>query len=83
MAKARLARRISGPQGRPPPLLVGIIGSAYLRYGLGVPHPLRDLGVDRVVKIPPLSTPGYAWSSHFIHSRRTIGSNSGFVRSAY
>jgi len=29
MAKARLARRISGPQGLP--LLVSIIGSAYLR----------------------------------------------------
>ncbi len=55
MAEALLARRISGPQGQPPPLIVGIMGSGHLRYGLGVPHQLRDLGVGRVVTLLPLS----------------------------
>ncbi len=54
MAEALLARRISGPQGQPP-LIVGIMGSGHLRDGLGVPHQLRDLGVDRVVTLLPLS----------------------------
>jgi uncharacterized iron-regulated protein len=54
MAEALLARRISGPQGQPP-LIVGIMGSGHLRYGLGVPHQLRDLGVGRVVTLLPFS----------------------------
>ncbi len=54
MAEALLARRTPGPQGQPP-LIVGIMGSGHLRDGFGVPHQLRDLGVDRVVTLLPLS----------------------------
>ena len=54
MAEALQARRISGAQGQPP-LIVGIMGSGHLRDGFGVPHQLRDLGVDRVVTLLPLS----------------------------
>lgn len=54
MAEALLGRRIAGPQGQPP-LIVGVMGSGHLRDGLGVPHQLGDLGVDRVVTLLPLS----------------------------
>jgi uncharacterized iron-regulated protein len=54
MAEALAGRRVAGPQGTPP-LVVGIIGSGHLRHGFGVPHQLRDLGVDRVVTLLPLS----------------------------
>ena len=54
MAEALLARRGEGLQGRSP-LVVGLMGSGHLRYRLGVPHQLRDLGVGGVVTLLPLS----------------------------
>ena len=54
MAEALVAQRVTGPQGQPP-LVVGIIGSGHLRFGFGVPHQLRGLGVDRVTTLLPLS----------------------------
>lgn len=53
MAEA-LARRLlpSGTGGKP--LVVGIIGSGHLRYGYGVRHQLRDLGLNNVGTLLPL-----------------------------
>lgn len=54
MAEALAVRRVAGSSGQPP-LIVGVMGSGHLRYGFGVPHQLRDLGVERVVTLLPLS----------------------------
>lgn len=53
MAEA-LARplKAAAPGGKP--LMVGIMGSAHLRFGYGVPHQLRDLGVADVASLLPL-----------------------------
>lgn len=37
------------------PLVVGIMGSGHIRYGHGVPHQLRDLGVDKIGTLLPVS----------------------------
>jgi uncharacterized iron-regulated protein len=37
------------------PLVVGIMGSGHIRYGYGVPHQLRDLGVRSIGTLLPLS----------------------------
>ncbi|WP_374682188.1 ChaN family lipoprotein [Accumulibacter sp.] len=37
------------------PLLVGIMGSGHLRFGHGVPHQLRDLGVRSIGTLLPLA----------------------------
>lgn len=37
------------------PLVVGIMGSGHIRYGHGVPHQLRDLGIDKVGTLLPVS----------------------------
>lgn len=47
MAEA-LAQRILPAQGADKPLAVGIVGSGHLRFGHGIPHQLRDLGVKNV-----------------------------------
>lgn len=36
------------------PLVVGILGSGHIRYGYGVPHQLRDLGITRIGSLLPL-----------------------------
>jgi uncharacterized iron-regulated protein len=36
------------------PLLVGIMGSGHIRFGHGVPHQLRDLGVTRIASLLPI-----------------------------
>ena len=55
MAEA-LARRVA-PAGSPQrPLVVGIMGSGHIRFGHGVAHQLRDLGVTRVASLLPAST---------------------------
>ena len=36
-------------------LVVGVIGSGHLRYGHGVPHQLRALGVERIVTLLPVA----------------------------
>lgn len=38
---------------RPSALVVGIIGSGHLRYGEGVAHQLRDLGITRITTLLP------------------------------
>lgn len=53
MAEA-LARALSaGPAGAKP-LVVGVMGSGHIRYGHGVPHQLRDLGVTRIGTLLPV-----------------------------
>ncbi|HYD59859.1 MAG TPA: ChaN family lipoprotein [Noviherbaspirillum sp.] len=47
MAEA-LAQRIQSAQGQDKPLSVGIVGSGHVRFGHGIPHQLRDLGVKNV-----------------------------------
>lgn len=37
-----------------PPLVVGIMGSGHIRYGHGVPHQLRQLGVHKVATLLPV-----------------------------
>lgn len=57
MAEA-LARRAAAGPAAPRPLLVGVMGSGHLRFGHGVPHQLRDLGVKNVGTLLPLSADG-------------------------
>lgn len=52
MAEA-LARRVDAGGGAQRPLVVGIMGSWHVRYGHGVPHQLRDLGVDNIATLLP------------------------------
>ena len=54
MAEA-LASRLQAADGRHPPLVVGIMGSGHIRFGHGVPHQLRDLGVRRIATLLPVS----------------------------
>ena len=49
MAQA-IAQRVHGAQTA---LLVAIMGSGHLRHGYGVPHQLRDLGVDDAAVVLP------------------------------
>ena len=53
MAEA-LARRA----GAGKPLAVGVMGSGHIRFGHGVPHQLRDLGVKNVGALLPFSAGG-------------------------
>ena len=54
MAEALARAAAPGPAaGRP--LVVGIIGSGHLRYGYGVRHQLRALGIDNVATLLPVS----------------------------
>ncbi len=43
-------------QGTGAPLAVGIVGSGHLQHGYGVPHQLRDLGIESIGTLIPLST---------------------------
>lgn len=43
-----LARHALSGSAAETPLVIGIIGSAHLRFGHGVPHQLRDLGVKNI-----------------------------------
>lgn len=56
MAEA-LARPLqaSGRAGGGRPLVVGIMGSGHIRFGHGVPHQLRDLGIAEIGTLLPLS----------------------------
>jgi len=53
MAEA-LAHRLQSAAAGGKPLVVGIIGSGHLRYGYGVPHQLRGLGVKQVGTLLPM-----------------------------
>lgn len=54
MAEA-LAGRLKTGERRP--LMIGVMGSGHIRFGHGVPHQLRDLGVSRIASLLPLSSP--------------------------
>ncbi|HJV26807.1 MAG TPA: ChaN family lipoprotein [Aromatoleum sp.] len=53
MAEA-LARSLKPARAADKPLVVGIMGSGHVRFGYGVPHQLRDLGVTRIGTLLPL-----------------------------
>jgi uncharacterized iron-regulated protein len=53
MAEA-LARSLSPGSAGDKPLVVGIMGSGHIRFGHGVPHQLRELGVSRIGTLLPL-----------------------------
>lgn len=53
MAEA-LARYLTPGPAADKPLVVGIMGSGHVRFGHGVPHQLRDLGVTRIGTLLPL-----------------------------
>ncbi len=57
MAEA-LAARLRAPAGGEAPLAVGIMGSGHVRYGHGVAHQLRDLGVNEVSLLLPVDGKG-------------------------
>ncbi len=54
MAEALARRMLPATGGKT--LVVGIIGSGHLRFGFGVPHQLRDLGVHNVGTLLPLGS---------------------------
>lgn len=49
-----LARHVTPGSALDKRLVVGIMGSGHIRYGHGVPHQLRDLGVKRVGTLLPV-----------------------------
>ena len=53
-----MAEALARPLGRGPaadkPLVVGVMGSGHIRFGHGVPHQLRDLGVKNVGTLLPM-----------------------------
>jgi uncharacterized iron-regulated protein len=53
-----LSQAVNPADNANPPLVVGIMGSGHIRYGHGVPHQLRDLGVTRVASLLPVSGAG-------------------------
>ena len=54
MAEAPGAPRDRRDRRATKPLVVGIMGSGHIRYGHGVPHQLRDLGVKNVGTLLPV-----------------------------
>lgn len=50
-----LARQAASSADRTRPLVVGIMGSGHLRFGHGVPHQLRDLGVQSIGALLPMA----------------------------
>jgi uncharacterized iron-regulated protein len=54
MAEA-LAGRVKSRPGAARPLAVGIMGSGHVRFGYGVPHQLRDLGVTNIGTLLPVA----------------------------
>lgn len=57
MAQA-LADALRSPGGADKPLVVGVMGSGHIRYGRGVAHQLRDLGIDSIGMLLPVSASG-------------------------
>lgn len=55
MAEA-LARRVDTAQSASRPLVVGIMGEGHVRNGHGVPHQLRDLGINDIGTLLPVTT---------------------------
>jgi len=53
MAEA-IAGRSGIGQGTQRPLVIGIMGAGHVRYGYGVPHQLRDLGVSSIGTLLPV-----------------------------
>lgn len=53
MAEA-LARYLTPGPSADKPLMVGIMGSGHIRYGYGVPHQLRALGINNIGSLLPL-----------------------------
>ena len=47
------SRRLAGSAGEKP-LVVGVMGSGHIRFGYGVPHQLRDLGVKNIGTLLPV-----------------------------
>jgi len=54
MAEALANRVDRGKREQRPPLVVGIMGNGHIRFGFGVPHQLRDLGVDNFGTLLPV-----------------------------
>lgn len=54
MAEALAARLKAAPEPRP--LVVGIMGAGHVRFGYGVPHQLRELGVSNIGMLLPVSS---------------------------
>jgi uncharacterized iron-regulated protein len=50
-----LADAERAPGNASPPLVVGIMGSGHVRYGRGVAHQLRDLGIDSIGSLLPVN----------------------------
>lgn len=59
MAEALASRSRATADGGSKPLVVGIMGGGHIRGGHGVPHQLRDLGIDSIGTLLPIaaSTP--------------------------
>ena len=57
MAQA-LADAVRSPGDANKPLVVGVMGSGHIRYGRGVAHQLRDLGIDSIGMLLPVSASG-------------------------
>lgn len=54
-AMAEVLAASLGDRSRPEPtLVVGIMGSGHIRYGHGVPHQLRQLGVHKIASLLPV-----------------------------
>lgn len=53
MAEALARRVLEGPAAGKP-LVVGVMGSGHIRYGHGVPHQLRGLGVKNIGTLLPV-----------------------------
>jgi hypothetical protein len=54
MAQA-LAEAVRSPGDADKALVIGIMGSGHIRYGRGVAHQLRDLGIDSIGMLMPVS----------------------------
>ncbi|WP_291993578.1 ChaN family lipoprotein [Candidatus Accumulibacter sp. ACC003] len=53
-----LAKPLASAASGTRPLVVGIIGNGHLRFGHGVPHQLRDLGVPSIGVLLPMTAGG-------------------------
>jgi uncharacterized iron-regulated protein len=56
-AMAEALAKPLGVDSKRRPLVVGIMGSGHIRFGYGVEHQLRDLGVEQVASLLPASLP--------------------------
>jgi uncharacterized iron-regulated protein len=50
-----LADAVRAPGNSSAPLVVGIMGSGHVRFGRGVAHQLRDLGIDSIGSLLPVA----------------------------